>query len=318
MMQDGIYDIGLYDWISSDPPILFHSESGERDVGKYLPDERIYRLVMYLWHKSADEIAAYHFRWRELRPAHRLLHLINDAEICMDLQARGVPAVFVNQNAFLDETLFNIQANASKTYDVVYNARMCSFKRHDLLRDTPSALLIGGLLAQDDSQEYFDLVRVALPQATFTHAIDPRNRRSEEVVQLVSSARVGVCLSEVEGAMFAATEYLLCGLPVVSTPSLGGRDAWFDPRFTRIVPPDPRAVAGAIQELISLKIPPQLIRNATIARMTEHRQRFTEAVQRIHTVEGTGRDFAREFYTNFRHKCGRWRAYREVLTVRPE
>ena len=316
MVQDGIYDIGLYDWISFDPPILFHSESGENDVGKYLPDERIYRLVMYLWHKSAQEIAVYHFRWQELRPAHRLLHLVNDSSICDDLQVRGVPAVFVNQNSFLDETLFTIQTAVPKTYDVVYNARMCSFKRHHLLQDTRSALLIGGLIAQDDSQDYFDQVRALLPQATFTHATDPRHRSSEEVAGWVNSARVGVCLSAVEGTMFAATEYLLCGLPVVSTPSEGGRETWFDPRFTRIVPPEPSAISAAVRELISLNLSPQLIRSATIARMTEHRQRFTTAVQKIHTAEGTGRDFAREFYTNFRHKCGRWRAYRKVLEFR--
>ena len=41
-------DIGLYDWISTEPPILFHSSSGDQDVGHFLPDVRIYRLVMNL------------------------------------------------------------------------------------------------------------------------------------------------------------------------------------------------------------------------------------------------------------------------------
>ena len=309
-------DIGLYDWISIDPPILFHSSSGDQDVGHFLPDERIYRLVMNLWHQTADEIEQYNHRWHVQRPQHRLLHLVNDGPICDELQARGVPALFVNQNSFLDERIFTIQPEIPKIYDVVYNARMTAFKRHHLLGKVSSALLIGGLIASDDSPEYFAQVRAMLPQATCTHADVPDHRSSGEVAQLLNSARVGVCLSAVEGTMFAATEYLLCGLPVVSTPSLGGRDTWFDPRFSRIVPADPRAIADAVQELISLNISPTLIRNATIARMSEHRHRFTTAVQKIHTAEGTGRDFAREFYTNFRHKCGRWRAYDKVLEVR--
>ncbi len=316
MAADDTPDIGLYHWISTDPPILFHSASGDQDVGHYLPDERVYRLVMNLWHQTADQIEEYHNRWRAQRPRHRLLHLVNEAPICEELQARGVPALFVNQNAFLDEQLFTIQPQVPRLFDAVYNARMALFKRHHLLREMRSALLIGGLLASDDSQEYFDQLRLQLPQATFTHADDPGHRSPGEVAQLLNSARVGVCLSAIEGTMFAATEYLLCGLPVVSTPSLGGRDIWFDPRFTRIVPADPQAIADAVQELISLNISPYLIRNATIARLTEHRQRFTSAVQRIHNVEGTGRDFAREFYTSFRNKIGTWRENRRVLEFR--
>jgi glycosyltransferase involved in cell wall biosynthesis len=309
-------DIGLYNWLSTDPPILWHSASGEEDVGHCLPDERIYRLVMNLWHQTADEIEAYHQRWRSLKPQHRLLHLVNDSPICEELQSRGIPAVFVNQNSFLDETKFTIQPDIPKTYDAVYNARMTPWKRHHLLSDVSSPLVIGGLIAEDDSQVYFDQVRDALPRATFTHAPPSLLLHSAEVSEALNSAQVGVCLSAVEGTMFAATEYMLCGLPVVSTPSLGGRETWFDPRFTRIVPPEPAAIAAAVRELISLNISPHLIRNATIARMSEHRHRFTQAVQKIFTSEGSGRDFAREFYTNFRHKCGTWRANREVMQVR--
>lgn len=318
MDADTAPDIGLYHWISTTPPILFHSASGDQDVGHFLPDERVYRLVMNLWHQTADQIEEYHHRWRVLQPQHILVHLVNDGPICDEVRARGVPAVFVNQNAFLDERHFTIQPLVPRLFDAVYNARMTPFKRHHLLQQVNTSLLIGGLLTTDDSQEYFDQLRPQLPRATFTHANDPSYRSSEEVSQLLNSARVGVCLSAVEGAMFAATEYLLCGLPVVSTPSLGGRDTWFDPRFARIVPADSQAIADAVQELISLDISPDLIRNATVARMTEHRQRFTSAVQRIHTAEGTGRDFAREFYTNFQSKIGLWRENRRVLEFRGE
>ncbi len=309
-------DIGLYNWLSTDPPILWHSAAGDEDVGHFLPDERIDRLVMNLWHQTADEIEAYYQRWQSLKPQHRLLHLVNEGPICEDLQSRGVPAVFVNQNCFLDENKFTIQPDISKKYDAVYNARMTPWKRHHLLSETLAPLLIGGLITEDDSQDYFDQVRSTLPRATFTHDPPTLVLNSWELTQALNGARVGVCLSACEGAMFAATEYLLCGLPIVSTRSLGGRDVWFDPRFTRIVPAEPGAIATAVQELAALQISPTLIRNATIARMSEHRHRFTAAVQKIHTAEGTGRDFAREFYTNFRHKCGTWRANRDVMSVR--
>ncbi len=83
-------------------------------------------------------------------------------------------------------------------------------------------------MAPDDSQDYFDQVRAALPHATFTHDPPTLYLNSWEVARKLNACRVGMCLSETEGAMFAAVEYLLCGLPVVSTPSQGGRDVWFD------------------------------------------------------------------------------------------
>lgn len=307
---------GLYAWLSQDPPILWHSAEGDGDVGYYLPDEPLYRLVMNLWCADANEIEQYYRRWKQARPQHQLLHLINDPRVCDELKPRGVPAIFVNQNCFIDERIYTIQPEILKSFDAVYNARMTPFKRHSLLQKVPTTLLIGGLMAPDDSQDYFDQVRAALPHATFTHDPPTLYLNSWEVARKLNACRVGMCLSETEGAMFAAVEYLLCGLPVVSTPSQGGRDVWFDPDFTRIVDPEPQAIAAAVQELIDLQLDPAEIRAATLARMSEHRQRFTVAVQQIYRGAGVGRDFAREFYESFQNRCGNWRPNSDVAKWR--
>ena len=171
-------------------------------------------------------------------------------------------------------------------------------------------------MTTDDSLEYFDQVRAVLPRGTFTHDPPTKYLNSWEVARNLNACRVGVCLSAVEGAMFAAVEYLLCGLPIVSTPSLGGRDVWFDPKFTRIVEPEPNAIAAAVQELIDLRLDPAAIRAATLARMAEHRQRFTSAVQEIFDTARVGRDFAREFYEKFRNQCGTWHPTCDVMQWR--
>ena len=308
--------VGLYTWLSQDPPILWHSAEGDEDVGYYLPDEPLHRLVMNLWCAEANEIEQYYRRWKQARPLHQLLHLINDPQVCQELKSRGVPAIFVNQNCFIDERIYTIQPEIPKSFDAVYNARMTPFKRHALLQRVPSILLIGGVMAPDDSLDYFDQVRAALPHAAFTHDPPTLYLNSWEVSLQLNGCRVGMCLSETEGAMFAAVEYLLCGLPVVSTPSRGGRDVWFDPQFTRVVEPEPQAIAAAVQELIDAKLDPAEIRAATLARMSEHRQRFTAAVQAIYRSEGIGRDFAREFYETFKNRCGAWRPNHEVAQWR--
>ena len=302
----------LYGWLSIEPPVLVHSVN-EDDIGRHLPEDPIIRFATYMWHSTTEQIASCHHRARALRPAHSLHHLVNDPTICRELVARGISAHFVSANAFLDERVFVIRPATERPFDAVYNARMAPFKRHALAANIPQLSIIGGVVAEDDRIDYFrDLLEV-LPNATFAHASDARYRSSDEVAILLNQARVGLCLSACEGAMYASTEYLLCGLPVVSTVSKGGRDAWYDPRFTRIVPDNPAAVAAAVAELASLRIPPEFVRSETLCRMWEHRRRFLNLGQTIYAAHHVGREFARDFYTNFTNKMGDWRVPGEVM-----
>jgi hypothetical protein len=52
-------------------------------------------------------------------------------------------------------------------------------------------------------------------------------------------------LSDIEAQNWATIEYLLAGLPVVTTPSIGGRDRWLTPDNSIIVPDTPTRVAAA-------------------------------------------------------------------------
>ncbi len=185
---------------------------------------------------------------------------------------------------------------------------MKPFKRHALARGVRRLLIVGGVHAAGDSEHYFEQTRTALPQAVFTHAGDPRKMLApSEITRLIAQARVGLCLSGVEGAMYAATEYLLCGLPVVSTASLGGRDEWFDTRYVRVVPDDSSAVAAAVDELASRQFDPCWIRQQTLMKMWPHRRRYVDVVQNIFDAELAGRDFAREWHERFANKIGEWR-----------
>lgn len=53
----------------------------------------------------------------------------------------------------------------------------------------------------------------------------------DKINEIYGQSRCGLILSAEEGACFAAMEYLLCGLPVVTTPNIGGRDEFFDKRL---------------------------------------------------------------------------------------
>jgi glycosyltransferase involved in cell wall biosynthesis len=292
-------------WISTDPPIVYHS-MGHEDPGEFMPDEPITRFAMYLWHQTAEDIAWLDQRARQLRPSHRILHCVNDVSVCRELVSRGISAHFINQNAFLDERLFSIQPDASKIYDAVYTARMAPFKRHELAKEIPSLLIIGGTVTPEDSDEHFQRIKAALPEATFTYDGPKQVLNEQDVNGLLNKSRVGLCLSAVEGTMYAMVEYLLCGLPVVTTASLGGRDSWLDPRFTRVVADDPQQIAAAVKDLIDRDLCPHMIRSETLIRMAEHRQRLVDLGQQVYAAHKTGRDFARDFYGSLTNKLGEW------------
>jgi glycosyltransferase involved in cell wall biosynthesis len=59
---------------------------------------------------------------------------------------------------------------------------------------------------------------------------------------------IGGIFSAEEGACYACTEYLLCGLPVVTTPSLGGRHVWLNANNSITVDASPEAVAQGVQQ----------------------------------------------------------------------
>lgn len=297
----------FFGWVAANPPILYYACGMNTDIGPCLPDMPIYRLRKYSWCVSVEEITDYHQRALSTRPQDKLIHMVNVEAHANQLMCRGIPAYFVSHNCFLDEALFTIDATAEKEFDAVYNARMAPFKRHALAKSIPTPLFIGGIASVRDELEHFAKVRSEVLQGAFTHAKQPdKYITPSEIVGWLNRSKVGLCLSAKEGAMYSAVEYMLCGLPVVSTVSEGGRDEWFDTRYVRVVSDDAPAVAKAVNELIHANISPDLIRQNTLSRIREQRLRFVSILQMIFQAEHCSVDASRHFYRNFRHKLGRW------------
>lgn len=242
-------------------------------------------------------------------PAHRVLILCNSAREVLLLQRDGVAAVLCNHNIIANDAVFTIIGGEAKRYDAIYNARMMAYKRHALARALPSLALL--YYDADVEPGYFDSVRQALPHAVLLNeqaaraaparAAHPRARAlanrlldargfvkltPAEVARALNSARVGLCLSAEEGAMVASVEYMLCGLPVVSTASLGGRDFFFDPAFTRVVADDPDAIAAAVAELARCDLDPATIRARTLWTLRHERDKLAAVVRAIFAAAG--------------------------------
>ena len=154
----------------------------------------------------------------------------------------GFSAILCNQNSFVDENIFKI-TNDEKIYQMVMNVRPEIMKRPWLAKNVDGLAIIQG---KNYSEKNFWDLKQLNPQYMNEDRI-PR----EQVTQILNQSYVGGIFSEKEGACFASSEYLLCGLPVVSTESVGGRDYWYNDRNSMVVEANEDAIADAVSRLIS-------------------------------------------------------------------
>jgi glycosyltransferase involved in cell wall biosynthesis len=245
---------------------------------------------------------------RRCYPKHHFIHLCNTLPQLDIFRAVGLEAFFCPQNALVDERLFLPLSTVPKKFDAVYDARLKRYKRHSLARDIESLALIYAFDTDIDDHDCAEQIRRQLPHAHFFNHPGPDTYQAlspEEVNVCLNSSRVGLCLSAVEGTMYASIQYLLCGLPVVSTTSKGGRDIFFDEVCARIVDPDPGAVKEGVQDMVKRAVRPGDIRARTLEKLRRHRGAFIAAVQDIYDREGVRRIFEVEWNHVFFNKLFR-------------
>lgn len=244
---------------------------------------------------SARSIRAAAICHRTLNPHHKIIFMCNSADEVFSMLEVGEAALFHNKTSCVPEQIFKPIANTPLKFDAIYNARLTKWKRHDLTTQIENCSFI--YYRPDNNQKTIDQEQKILsdhankhPGHVFLNQIDetgqPVRFEPEDVNQHMNSASVGLCLSPTEGAMLASVECMLAGLPVVSTPSQGGRDVFYDDEYCIIADPDPNQIAAAVRALKAKNIPREYIYNQTLARITEHRERFINLFNEILTEEG--------------------------------
>ena len=234
---------------------------------------------------------------KRLYPNLRMIFLGNTTKECDILFKNNIKAVHVNSNTFLDYSRYRIMNNVEKKWEAIYLARITPCKRHLLARNISSLLLVGDYLPYENSYALGIL-------AELSHAKWVKNVLGRNVYKYINKAGCGLCLSEIEGAMFASAEYMLCGSPVVTTRSIGGREVFFQDEYVQVVDDYPNAVAEGVKKILARNIAPEYIRTQTIAKINEHRKIFCDTVQEIYQNFGVHKYFEREWPDVFIHKMG--------------
>ncbi len=186
----------------------------------------------------------------------------------------AVPGFQCLSYIYTDEKDYGI-LNIEKKYDAVYAAQLMPFKRIELARELDKIFVLtytpgAGKTAENDLPAFCPSMKHADFNKTWVDHVG-KNR-------LFNQSRVGLCLSKEEGPMLASLEYMLSGLPVVSTRSKGGREEYYDPEYTMIVDDTASAVRKGVEELIARQIDPQYIRQKTIDKLNRDRERYVDFI----------------------------------------
>jgi glycosyltransferase involved in cell wall biosynthesis len=230
----------------------------------------------------------------------------------------GFEALTLNQNCLLNDAVFRPLQDVSPIYDAVYNAQLAPFKRHELAAKIERLALIfyptPGCTTPQFHAEHARLGTL-MPHATFVNklTLEGCELLSHEKINVVlAQSRVGLCLSAEEGTMKASMEYLFAGLSVVSTPSIGGRDVYFDDEYCLIAEPDPRSIREAVKALAARAVPRERVRAKTLARVEMDRARYITFVQSLIDKAGGHENFADRFWKLTRsHTIKHWHPVRE-------
>lgn len=207
----------------------------------------------------------------EGRTHHLMVNALDEEQLRKGFFVRGG---HFNQNFYINEHLYKI-IEQPKIYDAIYTAQLNESKRLWLAKNIEKLMVVsyGG-----DLHNYCP----ELKHADFNREFIPR----PELAKKYNQAYVGLILSAVEGANLASSEYLLCGIPVVSTPSKGGRDEFFTPENSLIVPPDAEKVAEAVYKFKQLAPNPQVIREQTLKKMNDWRLAYCAYIAKLIEQEG--------------------------------
>jgi glycosyltransferase involved in cell wall biosynthesis len=231
------------------------------------------------------------------------------------LATLGVPAVVCNHNAFITPDLF-VPRQVEPEWTAVHNGALAPYKRHELAQKIASLAVL--TYSRGEYPRYVEQMRRLLGHAAWVNAQHDGSFEwlsSTAVAAVLNRCRVGLCLSEREGAMYASFEYLLMGLPVVSTPSLGGRDVFFDPDFSEIVAPDPDAVSDAAERWARRNPPRDEIRARALALRREHLERFTSVLGEHLRRLGRGSEAAEGITAALPNRLVAWQAPADITAA---
>ena len=191
-----------------------------------------------------------------------------------------------NHNAFIDETVYKIDRTVEQKFDLVVNSSFTTIKNYHLIKKIKNMCAIGYFMGE--------LTSSAMPSRfAYCPNFEGKTRSIEnfkwispvETCKYYNMSKIGGIFSEKEGACFSSSEYLLCGMPVLSCRPDGGREIWYNNDNSIICNADEKSVIENFKIIIDKydkgEYDREKIRNTHIEQMEVHRNNLTSAVMNL-------------------------------------
>jgi len=256
------------------------------------PEDHI--VWMTFWHADQTyfERAAEFYRATPVALDH-IWVLGNTKQEVEAAQRAGFRSAWVNHNAWLDERLLQ-PLNRPKEYRAVMVSQLAPYKRVHLAAKVEGLALVPSRLFH---------LHQPVDVSHFTDATIIENLSAGGIAEILCRSRVGLILSEEEGACYASSEYLLCGIPVVTTASRGGRDVFYTGENSHVVAPTEDDVVRGVAWMIEHAPDPWTIHHAHVALSQTFRERFIlEVLCGICEQQNVTADLQQLFASIFKHK----------------
>lgn len=246
------------------------------------------------WYMDKHHAQHYHEMFEYLKlNKNNFFFLFNSTQEKIFLEEKGFFGELINHNSWLDENIIKSEV-LEKEYDAILVSRQSDFKRHYLANKVNRlALVAGGNSGNSPSLSY------PLPPHIYNN---DKQLNAEEVCKKINQSHCGLILSALEGACFSSSEYLLCGIPVVSTKSFGGRDFWYNDYNSIICDENVDAVAAGVEFFKNNPRDRIKIRQDHMALAQKQREKFIVILQVVfdkYKLKINAKDY---FEKNYFHK----------------
>ena len=160
--------------------------------------------------------------------------------------------ILCNNNSFLNENVYKILDTEEKKYDMLINSRFSGYKNTNVANLVNNVVHIGYLDGKKTKipdfgyLPNFNNIKPNVKSLYNPNNIGFKYLLPEEIVKYANQSYAGGIFSPIEGSCNASSEYLLCGIPVISVKSKGGRDVWYNEKNSIICENNPNDIVKCV------------------------------------------------------------------------
>lgn len=269
--------IPLFDLIESTPDLF----KGRKGV----------HLLSSTWDMELSNLKYVKNVFQEMRdkyPEHQFVVAATSEMEAFLFSQNQIENIVCNHSIFQDESVWkpsNQYIDQLPFSDSIYVARLLPFKRHQLCSLLHKPLFVYGIHPLSELENRCVEIKNSCPDAIFVnHLLSPDSPKlldEHTLSKVLNHAKVSLCLSKVEGAMRSSIQSLLCGLPVVSTRCIGGRERYYSDDVALYVEDDPKSVQEGVQTLIKRNLKREEVREHVLKYIRYDRKNFIDSFNKI-------------------------------------